>query len=72
MMVDDKLTHEERRRLESVNQAIEFTRAARHADPLSIENVLCIAAIIEVFLRVGKIEVPGDIDEKSLRVMVVN
>ncbi len=73
MMVDDKLTHEERRRLESVNQAIAFAHTARtSSESMNIENVLCVAAIIEVFLRVGKIEPPANVDENSLRVKVAN
>lgn len=72
MMPDDKLTHEERRRLESVNQAIAFAHTRLSADAINIENLLCVAAIIEVFLRDGKIEPPGHIDEESLRVKVMN
>lgn len=71
-MPDDKLTHDERRRLESVNQAISFAHTRRAGESISIENMLCVAAIIEVFLRDGKIEPPSNVDEKSLRVMVKN
>lgn len=72
MMPSDNLTHEERRRLEAVAQAIGFGHMRRTGDEISIESILCVAAIIDVFVAGGKIEAPANIDNAKLTVKVAN